>query len=640
MTVSWTELKGVKAYLLSWHASGSQVIKTKTVTAPASSAIIDGLSNGTVYLIKIAAEAQGGAQTAWSKEVLALPSAPSNPAPKPKAPTQPSGLSAAAQDGQVSLTWLDPKDPNLLTYAVSFGVVSDNLSELKTIEAPASSAIIDGLVNGSTYFFAIEATNSSSLKSARSVIVSATPQAVPMAPKITDLKIDVMTESGYADLGLSNQVRQGADIRLRLTGSRLDSLTAARLGGITLTIGFGEDTQVSLSGVIPHGSSPGLQTLILENAIGSFSLADALEITKISSSANALFNPSDSCFDPSQPKFCGLGTPNRPFRTLSKAVSLAGTGDTVLLTAGTYSAGETWPLSSGIPSPNIPVGVSIEGQTSDRNTVILQGPGKTSGYSGLVFAGDGAVKNLSLRGFKYAMILRRGSQTTRLGSLAIDNVESDNNFDGLHVWGAVRLDVTNSAFIGNGDDGVVNGGSGIYVAGSTPFVFQQSNVEGNVYGIYVDWDANGNLMNVTSKDNIRDGIFSNRSQLVISNSTLSGNGFSGLFFAMPAGEYSLFIDKSTITGNKYQGVHLKGIMKNLLVTLFNSSLSGNAQWQLFDERNASTGTTIYSLFTSYEGTVPATGTLTSGNGGYESVINSKKLFRIQNVGNSIEFNAF
>ena len=166
---------------------------------------------------------------------------------------------------------------------------------------------------------------------------------MPMAPTVSDIVISVVVDGNPVDLGLSNQVRQGmGTITLRIKGSRLATLSQAMLGSLPLTITQQQEDGATLKGTIPHGATLGEQILLLENDGGSLSKERAVEITKITTATLPQFNPRDTCTDPANQAGCGLGTPNRPYRTLSKSLFVSGTGDTVFLTAGTYQDGENW----------------------------------------------------------------------------------------------------------------------------------------------------------------------------------------------------------------------------------------------------------------------------------------------------------
>lgn len=182
-------------------------------------------------------------------------------------------------------------------------------------------------------------------------------------------------------------------------------------------------------------------------------------------------NPSDTT---------GLGTPNRPFLTLTKALSVAAAGDTVLLGAGTYSAGESWPQSStgnlSLPAPKIPAGIVLEGQSSDKGAVVLQGAGKTAGSSGLIFAGSATVRNLTLKDFRFALVLNAGTASARVGELVLENLAAFESLEGLVVNYASSATLERVELINNSN-------GGLSAQGVHQLSVRRSKFSGNTYGI-------------------------------------------------------------------------------------------------------------------------------------------------------------
>ena len=98
-----------------------------------------------------------------------------NGAPDTTPPASPTGLGATAGDGSVSLDWADNTEPDLASYTVyrsttsgsGYGVIASGL---------AVSAYMDNTAaNGTTYYYVVTATDTSSNESANSSEVSATP---------------------------------------------------------------------------------------------------------------------------------------------------------------------------------------------------------------------------------------------------------------------------------------------------------------------------------------------------------------------------------------------------------------------------------------------------------------------------------
>src|SRR6185436_10267606 len=139
--------------------SGYAVVSSPTVTNYTNT----GLTNGTTYYYVVAAKNAGGA-SANSSQVSATPVAP---------PAAPAGLTAAAGNTQVALSWT--ASGGATSYNVKRSTVSG--SGYVTINSPTSTSYTNtGLTNGTTYYYVVSAVNASG-ESANSSQVSGTPSA-------------------------------------------------------------------------------------------------------------------------------------------------------------------------------------------------------------------------------------------------------------------------------------------------------------------------------------------------------------------------------------------------------------------------------------------------------------------------------
>ena len=145
----------------SWTAIASS-------TAATTSHTVTGLTNGTAYGFQVRA-VDGTLEGAASSEATATPTAATLPA-------KPAGLTAAAGDAQVVLSWTDPSNSSISEYEYqqragggSWGGWTDFTSGAGT-----TTHTVTGLANGTDYDFRIRAVNSSGAGPA-SDAASATP---------------------------------------------------------------------------------------------------------------------------------------------------------------------------------------------------------------------------------------------------------------------------------------------------------------------------------------------------------------------------------------------------------------------------------------------------------------------------------
>lgn len=597
------------SYLIRYQDSLSGQSQAKTIAAPATNAVLDGLANNTTYRITLLAMDKAGQKSAESGAILASPKA----APLPDLPpAKPAGLRASPQDGQVALNWTPNNESNLKLYRLRYGTEASNLDRTQTLEANATSTVVVGLTNGTSYVFALEAENTKGLVSALSETVASTPKATPKAPIVQEVAI-----SGY---GLSNQVRQGiGDIEITVRGLHLETLQSAKLGNYILGIKTKQATEAQLSATLPHGIPVGNLDLQVTNDVGSFTREAAIEVCKITIAANPDLSPSDTD---------GKGTPNRPFRTLTKALTVAAKGDTLLLTAGVYQTNESWPQQvGGTYSPNVPDGVSLEGQSSDRGAVLLQGPGNTQEIAGLVFAGNASVRNLTVRGFKYAL-LHSGNPATPTAQISLQNIASSGNFDGLHLRFAKGLDIAASLFSSNT-------ASGVYLLGAYEANISSSQMLKNQFGLVAALGPQVQGNGITVKENSGGGVLLEQASADFYDSEFSQNTNYGISLGSMEGKQNLRVLRSNVINNGGQGIWIRGFPHNVIIGISGNpnavQLNGNTAFEIYDERQANTGeNTFFFVNAQIRGAVPPNAAL--GPGAEPAGV------KIVNPGNIIRFN--
>jgi uncharacterized repeat protein (TIGR03803 family) len=135
-----------------------------------TSASIYGLNNGATYYFFVRAVNADGASPA-SNEVSAMPAAP---------PPAPTGVTATGGNASVILQWTAAQGAT--SYNVYQSTTAGRESATPVLSGlKGSSATVNGLTNGATYFFVVRALNSSS-SSPASNEASATPEAPTPAP--------------------------------------------------------------------------------------------------------------------------------------------------------------------------------------------------------------------------------------------------------------------------------------------------------------------------------------------------------------------------------------------------------------------------------------------------------------------------
>jgi len=205
----------------------------------------------------------------------------------------------------------------------------------------------------------------------------------------------------------SPMLRQGqADISLILTRAAggLAGATAFDLGGLVVVRQpQSTDARLVLTISVPHGVALGARSLTFSDASGAVSIPNVVEVDAITSAPAG----TDT----------NLGTADAPFRTLQRAVAVAGPGDTIQLRDGAYdgTTGETW-------SYTLPANLTIAGQS--MTGTILSGPltggAPTPGTTGFLAPAGITMKSFTLSGFDTA-ISAPGAGTLTLTDITVND---------------------------------------------------------------------------------------------------------------------------------------------------------------------------------------------------------------------------
>ncbi|WP_413600308.1 fibronectin type III domain-containing protein [Curtobacterium sp. Curtsp57] len=159
-------------YTISQSVDGGPWADVATPAAADTSAVIDGLQNGSTYEYRIAASNAAGTG----------PAASSNPTTPFGVAGSPQAVKATGDDESVSLTWSAPADANgapVTGYQVEYS--SDGSTWSEPIAAATGSAHVTGLTNGTEYSFRVAAVNAAGT-GPWSELATATPLTVASAP--------------------------------------------------------------------------------------------------------------------------------------------------------------------------------------------------------------------------------------------------------------------------------------------------------------------------------------------------------------------------------------------------------------------------------------------------------------------------
>jgi fibronectin type 3 domain-containing protein len=172
VTLVWSASTGATGYIVNYGTTNGSQYTTVVPSVAGTTETIANLSNGTTYYFVVLAANSAGT-SGNSPQASATPAAPV------VIPLPPTGLTATAGNGQVVVSWTS--SIGAASYTVSYGITNGSAYTTTAPSTSATTQIISNLLNGTTYYFVVTATDSAGT-SGNSSQASATPITIPAAP--------------------------------------------------------------------------------------------------------------------------------------------------------------------------------------------------------------------------------------------------------------------------------------------------------------------------------------------------------------------------------------------------------------------------------------------------------------------------
>ena len=213
---------------------------------------VTGLDGGSQYSFEVRAVNSAG-KGVESDTVTATPTA--TPGVTISPPAAPTGLAAAAGNGQVVLTWTNPDDATITGYELRHGKTgargSTSWSAIANSDADTITHTVTGLDNDSEYSFQLRAKNSAGESTATAWVT-----ATPFNPKTITLEVTAIDSSPST----STSISEGN------TGSTTDVTVTIRLGedppdDVLITLASDPDKQGTSTGSTKAAASSCTQPL-------------------------------------------------------------------------------------------------------------------------------------------------------------------------------------------------------------------------------------------------------------------------------------------------------------------------------------------------------------------------------------------
>ncbi|MGQ0507839.1 MAG: beta strand repeat-containing protein [Myxococcaceae bacterium] len=179
-TVRWTAPANnggaaITGYAVTPYAGGN-ALAVSTADASAAELVISGLTNGTEYSFKIAAQNSVGTGPASAATNAVTPAA---------LPGAPTNVVAARGNAQASVTWFPPSSSGggaITGFVINAYFGTTLVSSTPVNDAAATAAMVTGLTNGTAYTFTVAAKSAVGTGPESSPSGPTTPATVPGAP--------------------------------------------------------------------------------------------------------------------------------------------------------------------------------------------------------------------------------------------------------------------------------------------------------------------------------------------------------------------------------------------------------------------------------------------------------------------------
>ncbi len=165
----------ITGYVVQWRSGTQDYSSSRQRAAASSPFVVAGLTNGTAYWLRVAAENDAG-RGEWSddEEIIAVPA---------RVPAAPGGVTADPLDGSLAVWWHEPDDGGLSItgYVVQWKSGAGLFGSSREATPKESPYTVTGLTNGTAYQVRVAARNEVGL-GGWSDDASGTPRGVPGAP--------------------------------------------------------------------------------------------------------------------------------------------------------------------------------------------------------------------------------------------------------------------------------------------------------------------------------------------------------------------------------------------------------------------------------------------------------------------------